>query len=263
MIEIDICALATGDFLVLHDTSLDGETTGRGLIRACTPEEAHSLKLVHDGQVSAYSPPQLSEVVALFATSPATSQLQLDFKDAYPFDNDEPFERLARLVAPLGNRVIVSSIADWQLHRLHQLRPEIRLGFDPQLYLDWRNANDATYPRRVGAYGYWDDAPIAEARLWPTARYLADRCAALARHVPGADMHFIRHGLLTQSLNDGFNWAEALAKEGIALAAWTLDLPQSQDAVRTLIQAGVTHLTTNTPRAVGEQLKVESANGEG
>ncbi len=254
MIEIDICALATDDYLVMHDTTLDGETTGYGEIQACSVEAARQLKLVHHGTVSSYRPPLLSEVIQLFASTPSNAILQLDFKDAYPFVEEEPLHRLSKLITPLGKRAVVSSVADWQLRLLHRIAPEIRLGFDPQLYLDWRGKEDGMFPEKLGAYGYWDDYPIAAKRIWPIEKYLADRCAFLVQQVPSADMFFIRHSLITQSLKEGFNWAQALGNRGIALAAWTVDLPQSAEAAKQLIAAEVTHITTNTP----SKLKVQN-----
>ncbi len=252
VIEIDICALAEADYLVLHNDTLDGETTGRGSIRQCTVEAAKPLKLAHHGAISSYRPPLLSEIVQLWQSTPhpAETFLQLDFKDAIPFDSDEPLERLAKLIAPLGKQVIVSSVADWQLRRLHKLAPEIRLGFDPQLYLDWRGKEDEPFPKALGAYGYWDDAPLAMARTWPTPHYLADRCAALVQMVPSAEIHYFRYGLVLQSLKEGFNWATALAEHGVALDVWTVDLPKAPAAAQTLIAAGVPYITTNTPKAM-------------
>ena len=110
------------------------------------------------------------------------------------------------------------------------------------------------FPEKLGAYGYWDDYPIAAKRIWPIEKYLADRCAFLVQQVPSADMFFIRHSLITQSLKEGFNWAQALGNRGIALAAWTVDLPQSAEAAKQLIAAEVTHITTNTP----SKLKVQN-----
>lgn len=252
VIEIDICALAGDDYLVLHNDTLDDETTGRGSVRHCTVETARQLKLAPHGAISPYRPPLLSEVVQLWQATPHPdgTHLQLDFKDAIPFDSDEPLQRLAQLIAPLGKQVIVSSVADWQLRRLHKLAPDIRLGFDPQLYLDWRGKEDELFPRSLGAYGYWDDAPLAMARLWPTPQYLADRCAALVQMVPSAEIHYFRYGLVLQSLNEGFNWASALAEHGVALDVWTVDIPKATAAAQTLIAANVPYITTNTPKAM-------------
>ena len=71
------------------------------------------------------------------------------------------------------------------------------------------------YPRRLGAYGYYDDHPIALRRHGPTARYLEDRCSMFVGLVPRVSTFYVSHRFLVQSLEDGFNWAEALHREGI------------------------------------------------
>ncbi|HVO43027.1 MAG TPA: glycerophosphodiester phosphodiesterase family protein [Aggregatilineales bacterium] len=44
-IEIDVTALAEGDYLLVHDSMLDSETTGTGPVAACTPQQARSLRI--------------------------------------------------------------------------------------------------------------------------------------------------------------------------------------------------------------------------
>ncbi len=120
---------------------------------------------------------------------PGSARLQLDFKNVYPFPDDEPLQRLCRLIEPIADRVLVSSGADWQLRKLRQLAPWLMLGFDVMYYIDWepaaaeRDANDL--PRTLGAYGYYDDHFLAAGRTWhSTAGYLRDRCESLLLAVP-------------------------------------------------------------------------------
>ncbi len=56
-----------------------------------------------------------------------------------------------------------------------------------------------------------------------------------------ASIFYISHVLLARSLDDGFNWAEALHKVGIKLDAWTPDAgdPIAEANVRRLVDAGV------------------------
>src|SRR5690349_20630218 len=63
--EIDINLLRDGDFLVTHDTQLDGATTGSGPVRLITRHEAAQLQCRWRGKVSEHRPPLLSEVVDL------------------------------------------------------------------------------------------------------------------------------------------------------------------------------------------------------
>lgn len=264
-IEVDVTALAADDYLLVHDSSLESETTGHGPVATCRPKEARSLRIVHRGSPTDEPVPLLGDVVALFREYPGPTRLQLDYKNAIPFADDEPLERLVRLVEPLGDRVIVSSNADWQLRRLRRLAPWLDLGLDIHFALDWRPPGRAVdpraIPRNLGAYGYWDDHPLAWERHGPTARYLADRLGMLVGLVPGVSTFYVEHRFLVQSLDDGFNWAAELHREGIRLDAWTLDAdkPLAVANARRLLAAGVDQFTTNTPDELRKVLTLASA----
>jgi glycerophosphoryl diester phosphodiesterase len=250
-VEVDITALASDDYLLVHDLELDAETNGTGPVGNATVERPLFIK--SKGVQTAFRVPLLSEVVALFMEYKPSTRLQLDYKNVIPFPDEEPLQRLVKLIQPLGERVIVSSGADWQLRRLHKLAGWLDLGFDVEFYIDWRKPGKAKNPRippfKLGAYGYWDDHLLASQRSWSTADYLAERCEILTSLVPRLSTFYIEHYLLVQSLDDGFNWAEALHSYGIKLDAWTLD---STNAVavagaKRLLDAGVDQFSTNTP----------------
>lgn len=259
-IEIDVTALAADDYLLVHDPTLESETTGRGPVGTCQPDQARDLRIVHRGEPTDELVPLLSDVVSLFQTHSGATRLQLDYKNVVPFADDEPLDRLVRLVEPLRDRVIVSSNADWQLRRLRRLAPWLDLGLDIHYALDWRlpgrAADPGAIPRSLGAYGYWDDHPLACERHGPTARYLADRLGMLVGLVPRVSTFYVEHRFLVQSLDDGFNWAAELHREGIRLDAWTLDAdnPLAVANARRLLVAGVDQFTTNTPAAMASVL---------
>jgi len=98
---------------------------------------------------------------------------------------------------------------------------------EPHFYVDWRSPDEPVDPRvppyRQSADGYWDDYILSVQRFWTTAEYLAERCELLTTLVPSVTTFYIEHRLLVQSLDDGFNWADALHRAGIKLDAWTLD----------------------------------------
>ncbi len=255
-IEVDVTALADEDYLLVHDPYLESETTGTGPVAQCTARQASDLRCKVNGAAIDFRVPTLGEVVALFEEHPARTRLQLDFKNVVPFTAEEPLLRLARLIEPLGERVIVSSEADWQLRRLRKLAPWLELGFDIHFYIGWPDTSHprdpAEYPRQLGAYGYYDDHPLASRRVWPAADYLADRCATLMALLPEASTLYINHRFLAQSLEDGFNWAAALHAAGMKCDAWTLDCgdPAAEANARRLLAAGVDQFTTNTPLAL-------------
>ena len=258
-IEVDINALARDDYLLVHESRLEEETSSSGPVAACSPEQARRLSIRQAGKLTPYRVPLLSQVVACLHDQPGNTRLQLDFKNTRPFASPEPLERLARLVEPLGERVLISSGADWQLRLLRKLAPDLALGFDIQAYLRWlpeESRHEEEPPQRLGAYGYFDDHILARERSWSLPAYLSDRCESLANLVPGVRVLYLNYPLISQSLQDGFNWAESLHQRGILLDAWTMDVtqPAALQAAPALRAAGVDLFTSNTPLALAALL---------
>ena len=134
-VEVDINPLADGDFALLHDRFLEKGTDGQGSVAAATADQIRRLRLRWRGELTGESAGTLSEAVLLAAASPSLQELQLDLKAHTPVSEDA-LASLARLVAPLGSRVRVSSTDDPALRRLGALMPASRLGFDPLRHLD-------------------------------------------------------------------------------------------------------------------------------
>lgn len=263
IIEIDATALGEADYLLVHDDVLESETSGQGPVGASTPDRVRDLKIKHKQELTGHPVALLSDVVKLFQEHSSSSGLQIDFKNVIPFTEEEPLTRLIDLVRPLGERVIVSSGADWQLRKLRKLAPWLMLGFDVMYYIDRQTEGSPrdprALPRNLGAYGYYDDHPLALERHWSTADYLQDRCESLIGLVPDVSVFYIEHILLAQSLRDGFSWGERLHQSGIKLDAWTIDVT-NQTAVenaKRLQEAGCDFFTTNTPRALGQVLNIK------
>jgi len=262
VIEVDINALAEADYLLVHESELEAETSGEGKVSETTSAQAGELFIKAGDAVTPYRVPRLSQVVQAFLEAPGASCLQLDFKNVAPFDGPEPLYRLVELIQPLGQRVIVSSGADWQMRRLRRLAPWLPIGFDIMAYLDWAPAgaerDPRSFPRRLGEFGYLDDHPLSSVKYTSTANYLRQRCEDLIEQTPDVNAFYLEHPLIAQSLRDGFNWAEALHARGILLDAWTLDAsnPAAVENARQLLQAGVDLFTTNTPRAMAALLNL-------
>lgn len=264
-IEVDVSALADGDYLLVHDDELESETSGQGAVIACTLAQARQLFYMQNGTVTSFHVPMLSQVVELYHRAHCGARLQLDFKNVIPLPTDEPLHRLVNLIEPLGDRVLVSTGADWQLRKLRHLAPWLLLGFDIMDYVDWEPLDKVRDPRALpkqrGAYGYYDDHPLAQQKLWTIPEYLRDRCESLMGLVPDVSVFYLEHNLIAQSLRDGFNWAETLHERGIKLDAWTMDVtdPRALENVRLLYAAGVDLFTTNTPLALAGRLASANA----
>lgn len=263
-VEVDVTMLAQDDYLLVHDEELESETNGQGPVALCPPDRARALFIKRQGQVTSYHVPLLSEVVELFQQTNSPTRLQLDFKNVFPLPTDEPLYRLVKLIEPLGDRVLVSSGADWQLRKLRRIAPHLLLGFDIMYYIDWepldRTRDPRAFPKLRGAYGYYDDHMLALQKLWTIPEYLHDRCESLMGLVPDVSVFYVDHNLLAQSLADGFNWASALHERGIKLDAWTMDStdPEAVEHAKNLYAAGADLFTTNTPLALARILASHS-----
>jgi glycerophosphoryl diester phosphodiesterase len=259
-VEMDISPLSDGDFLLLHDRLLENGTTGSGLIYTHTAEQVGSLFLTWQGAVTDEPVGLLSQALDLVSRHPYSIELQLDLKAHTPLDNSELLRLLAAL-QPVKDRVRVTSGADWALRRLRALDPDLPLGFDPMLYLDLSphqgegNGLPAP-PFRHGAYGYWDDHPLAIQRWGEAADYLAARAEALWAQAPSGAIWYIRAKLLARALTEGFDWIADLHRRGTQVDAWTLnpDIPADVELARQLVAAGVDRITTDNAPALAQTL---------
>lgn len=245
-IEIDIHSLEGPDFIVSHERRLERETTGHGSIGSATPDAVLAVRFLDDPDDR---PALLSEIVEMMRGS--RTQLQLDLKDWRPL-RDDRLRVLLELIAPIKQQVIVSAGEDWNLRLLHRADPDLAIGFDPGRYIGWSHDGEPDFlPRTRGAYGYFDDHPLAIGRTETPAGYLRARMEAFAFQCPASQEMFLDHHLILQMLDDGFNPAAWLHEHGSEVTAWTVDyagVDSLRDAQR-LIAAGVDRITTNTPLA--------------
>ncbi len=249
VVEVDITPLADGDFALLHDGRLENATDGNGHVFATTADQARRLHYTARGDSTDEPVGLLSQAVLLARDHPHLEELQLDLKPHSPL-TDDVLNDLLRQIAPMKDRVRVTSIADWALRRLHGLDADLPLGFDPLLYLDVERGEkqDETIPPfRVSAYGYRDDHPLGS-RIWgPTSDYLAARAEALGAQVPAGITWYVSAPLLARVLDDGFDWIAHLHAHGSQVDAWTLDAgrPGHTALAHRLLTAGIDRITTN------------------
>lgn len=255
-VEIDIHSLDGDDYGVYHERRLEADTTGNGPIGRMTPDDLRATRfLSHPDD----RPPLLSEVIEMGRR--CDSEIQLDLKD-WRLLSEERLETLAKIVAPMLDRVIVSTGQDWNLARLHRAHPEVPYGFDPGLYFDHAIEGTEVYlPRNMGAYGYRDDNPMAFGRTEEPRDYLVQRFEMLAMQAPHAREWFLSYRLVLQMLDDGFDVVEWLHAREIAANVWTLDHrgEQSLSTFRRLAGIGIDRVTTNTPVAWEQALRSGAA----
>ncbi len=257
-VELDITRLADGQFALLHGPSLEEKTTGRGPVAAVSSVQVAALEHTRDGKPTGVAVGLLPQAIDLLQRHPGEVELQLDLKpDAY--SSDEILRGLLASLQPVRERVRVTSPSDWALRRLLALDPGLALGFDPMLYLEIDLGEErppSVPPFRRGAYGYWDDHPLASRRWGAASDYLAARAEALWAQAPAGAIWYIRAGLLAQALDEGFDWIGYLHDRGSDVDAWTLDASQPERVAlaRRLAAAGVDRITTNTAPALSQVL---------
>jgi glycerophosphoryl diester phosphodiesterase len=250
--------LRDGDFLVVHDLDLAHGTTGRGPAGAISRDAARTLRLVDEHGPTGNGVPLLTDVVELLARYDAPVVLELDLKDDPPWPRERA-EELVRLVAPVREKITVGGPVGQNLRALRELDPDLRLGFSPQYELDWTpGERDEPLPRRRGAYGYFDDHPLADRRTASTAEYLRSRVTDLLGLVPGiAEMH-VRIEAFERMLDDGFaDLADVLHRADALLDLWTLDAgtPDWRQRLARAVEGGADMITTNTPRVIASALR--------
>ena len=261
IVEVDISLLDGDDFLVSHDDELEHFSTGVGSVSALAPSDAAALRLVWRGQRTDFAPMLLSQALELVAHQQEPVELQLDLKE-HGFLDDAALEMLAGMVRLVRDKVRITSGADWALRRLRSLDPALPLGFDPLLYLAWDGGSrplKENPPFRRGAFGYWDDHPLAFRRWGPTAHYLRERADALCAQAPEGGVWYISARLLAAGFEDGFDWIAFLHERGVVVDAWTLDPSRTGVArlAQSLVDAGVDRITSNEPLALAAALSGE------
>jgi len=262
-VEVDISPLADGGYALLHDRFLEDETDGKGSVAAATGETVRVLRRRWQGKLTDERVALLSDAAALAAGAQTLIELQLDLK-AYTPVPDAALASLGRTLGPLGRRVRVSSTSDRDLRRLHELAPDLALGFDPLRHLDvdpGPGKMASRYLRRTGSYGYLDDHALAADRWGTASEYLVARADVLWAQAP-VSMWYIRATLLARMLGDGFDWIADLHRRGAQVTAWTLnpDRPHHLGLAAELIEHGVDRIITDdAPRmaeALGEAIEV-------
>ena len=252
--EIDLHPLRGGDFLVLHDATIEQTTSGFGRADALTRRDARALRLRTPAGVTSERPPLFSEVVARLLQSPGPTIVELDLGFVEPLAWPR-VEELATMLQPVKNRVLLNG-CDWNMRRVATVDGSLPVAYDLFPHLDWLPPGD---PEEVdiglprGAYGYLDAHPLARRSLTTTPEYLRDRLDALTRLVPGAREIHLRLTAFERMLDDGFlDVADFFHQRGLLLDVWTLNAETERwrERLTRALAAGVDMITTDTPRTL-------------
>lgn len=247
VVEFDVGLTRDERFVLVHDTLLERETSGRGPLRGVTEAQFKALRLRDSDEPAA----TLADVVAILREMDRPVKVQVDLKEAAPI-SPEIAAALLRAIAPIRNHsrtsVVVGCMGDWNLRLLRRLDPDLAVGLDFGYYLDAPLDGAARLPTRINAYGYLDDHPLGYRRLMAVRTYLEDRMDILLNLVPGAREVYVRKEFLLQALADGVNPIAFIhdRSPGSLVDVWTLyaDEPEIDRLLLTALESGADQITS-------------------
>lgn len=225
-LEVDVVVTADGQFLCLHDLTLDAETTGTGPVAKAKRSEVAQLHQRGTDGGALDSPPlfvdEVVDIVSRMARD-VGSLIQLDIKEPQDRFDDALVAQFAGTIGTLCHHFIISGYDASLIARLCGAAPGLAYGFDP---LDLYDLEALTNTADFEA--------------------LANDMLRLA---PRAAIYYLEVDLVLKGLDAGFNLVDRLTGNGSEIDAWTLDAdrPGLREILQRLAIAGVHQITSNDP----------------
>jgi glycerophosphoryl diester phosphodiesterase len=134
VIECDIASLGDGTLVLMHDDTLERETTGVGRVADLGLRAFKALRL----RGSEEPPATLAEVVdaaALPRRTPQGADRREGGAAAHRGGGSAPAARARAVARAAPSALVFGCLGDWNLRTLRRLDPEVELGFDPAFHL--------------------------------------------------------------------------------------------------------------------------------
>ena len=232
-VEVDLVVHAGNGFAVLHNLSLEQETTGSGMVRRTSPEVLRGLNLRdNDGRPIADRVMLLEDLAALIARDGAHPEalLQLDYKEDAAALSAEAVANFATALAPVARHFIVSSGDAESVGILTRATPGLRIGYDP--------CHQGAIERLMRSRDY--------------AGFVAEAVAAS----PGSELDYLDYRLVLAAADDGFDIIAAFHAAGKRIDAYTVNRADRQGlaAIGRLLELKVDQITTDDPEGVAAAL---------
>lgn len=233
-VEVDLVIHADHGCAILHNFSLEEETTGSGLVRE-TP--AAVLRELHlrgtDGQPIADKVMLLEDLCALLAQNQPhpDALLQLDFKEDSAALTPEVIANFGATVGPVARSLILSGGDFNAISLLANSAPNLRTGYDP-------------------CYGE------SLARLKATGDFKTFIDDAL-KTAPDAEMIYLAYDIVLEADAAGFDIVAPIHAAGRRLDAWTIRTVDDTilPKVRRLLVLKVDQITTDDPEGLKAALE--------
>lgn len=232
-VEVDLVIHADHGCAILHNLSLEQETTGTGLVRQTSAAQLRQLHLRgEDGAPLADRVMLLEDLCALLTAHPPRegALLQLDFKEDLAALDPATVAGFSANIGPLSRYMIVSGGDFDAISLLTQSTPMLKQGYDP-------------------CYGQ------SLARLQADgdhARFISEALDT----APEADFIYLHHEIVLEADRAGFDMIGAVHDAGRKVDAWTIKTVDSQSLpkVDRLLALKVDQITTDDPEGLAAAL---------
>lgn len=231
--EVDLVVTGDKGLAVLHDMTLDRETTGTGPVATTSDDVIRLLRLrANDGTPLTEPVMLLDDLCALMASGTVhpDALLQLDYKEDETVLDDRAIENFVRATTPVARNMIVSSGSAAAVKILTDAVPGMRSGFDPS-----DNLSEAGPHTPETLQRFVDDAVAAS---------------------PDCDLIYLAWQIVVMSDDAGFDIVEAFHRHGKRIDAWTMrNIDEvSLYVIERLLALKVDQITTDDPEGLAAAL---------
>lgn len=230
-IEVDLVIHADNGCAVLHDMTLERETTGTGRVRDTSAAALRELHLRDNhGQPIAAKVMLLEDLCAMFTREliHQDASLQLDFKEDRHALTPQVIASFGASVVPIASSVILSGGDFDAIATLAEAAPDLKTGYDP--------CGDDTL-----------------AKLQANGNYLGFIEQALAA-APDARMIYLDYEIVLAAEEAGIDIIAPAHAAGRRVDAWTINgiTAQSIAQIERLLRLKVDQITTDDPEGLAE-----------
>lgn len=239
-VEVDLVKHADGGFAVLHDFSLERDTTGSGLVKDTSAAVLRQLSLRDGrGRPTAHKLMLFEDLCALIAAGEGISPesiLQLDLKEEDPAAlGTREISAFAAAVGPIASHFILSGGSAEAMLLLAAPVPDLALGYDP--------CHDGTIERLIETKEFTE--------------FVMHAIAA----APKAKMIYLEYRLVLFAAEQGFDLISAFHDAGRTVDAYTLNeaTPETAAIAERLLELRADQITTDDPVGLETMLMSRAA----
>ena len=227
-VEVDLVIHADHGCAILHNLSLEEETTGTGLVRETSAAELRQLHLRgNDGEPIADRVMLLEDLCALLAREAPhpDALLQLDFKEDLAALTPQAVANFGAATNPVARALILSG-GDFDAISLLANSAPVRTGYDP-------------------CYG---DSLARLQASGDYARFISDALET----APRAEMIYLAYEIILGAESAGFDIVAPIQAAGRRVDAWTIREvdPTTRAQVERLLALKVDQITTDDPEGL-------------